>query len=491
MVLAMTHEEVVADLVRGEIRSYRQLPAMIYHFQTKWRDDPRPRGGLIRVREFTMLDSYTLDATWEGLSQQYQAHYDAYFRIFKRCELPVKVVKADSGMMGGKVSHEYMYLTPIGEDTLLFCENCGYSANRQIARFKRPRPAEEDLRPLQKTATPHTSTIEDLAKFLDIPTSHTAKAVFLVASLAVGNESSDRFIFCVVRGDMEINETKLANALASCGFGAASDIRPASEDEIRSIGAVPGYASPIGLTPIHNKKGGIMPYLIVVDELIPESFNLAAGANEEGYHLLNTNYGRDYEADLVTDIASATEGSLCPECGFGMHASRGVEAGNIFQLGTHYSDAMGCTFLDENGQAKPVIMGSYGIGLGRLLACIAEEHNDEYGLSWPASVAPYPIHLVSLGGQGSFVGDTANQLYTSLIEDGIEPLFDDRSESAGVKFMDADLIGLPLRLTVSERSLKQGGIELKPRKQSQRTIIPMSDLERDIKNLVANLDSPG
>ena len=310
MVLAMTHEEVVANLVRDEIRSYRQLPSLIYHIQTKWRDDPRPRGGLIRVREFTMLDSYSLDSSWEGLDSQYQAHYQAYFNIFNRCGLPVRAVKADTGMMGGKMAHEFMYLTSIGEDTLMFCEHCGYSANRQVARFSRPMPAVEDLLLSRKIATPHTSTIEDLAKLLEIPTSRTAKAVFLMGKFVTGNDSSDRFIFCVVRGDMEVNEYKLANALAAAGQGSVTELRPATEDEIKAVGAVPGYASPIGLKPASDAH----PYLVVVDELIPRSFNLVAGANEEGYHLLNTNYGRDYSADLVADVASAWDGAPCPEC---------------------------------------------------------------------------------------------------------------------------------------------------------------------------------
>jgi prolyl-tRNA synthetase len=483
MVLAMTHEEVVSDLVRNEIRSYRQLPALIYHIQTKWRDDPRPRGGLVRVREFTMLDSYSLDASWEGLDAQYQAHYQAYFNIFQRCGLPVRAVKADTGMMGGKLAHEFMYLNPIGEDSLLFCEHCDYSANRQVAQFAPPIILEEAFLPVKKVATPHTSTIEDLANLLEIPTSHTAKAVFFVGTYSTGSESIERFIFGVVRGDMEINEYKLANALGKLGFGPVTGLRPAVNDEIQSAGAVPGYASPIGLKPAAR---GSLTRLVVVDELVPHCFNLAAGANEEGYHLLNSNYGRDYVADLVTDIASAGEGFGCPECGHPMLTSRGVEVGNIFQLGDRYSQAMGCSFLDEKGESLPVLMGSYGIGVGRLLACIAEEHHDEQGLCWPASVAPYPVHLVSLAGRNPLVGETAGKLYSDLIAAGLEPLFDDREESAGVKFMDADLIGLPLRLTVSDRALKQGGIEMKLRDQPERTIIPLEEIISKARSVIDN-----
>ena len=457
MVLAMTHEEVVGDLVRREIRSYRQLPVLIYHLQTKWRDDPRPRAGLIRVREFTMLDSYSLDATWEGLDAQYDAHYQAYFNIFKRCELPVVAVKSDTGMMGGKLAHEYMYLTPVGEDTLVLCDGCGYSANRQIAIFTKAPAEQEAAKPLEKIATPHASTIADLANFLKLSTMRTAKAVFMIATMSDGVDYREIFIFAVVRGDLEVNESKLGNALAAAGKGTVIGLRPATEGEIRATGAEPGYASPVGL---QSPEGRLV---VIVDDSIPVSPNLVAGANENGYHLLNTNYGRDYTAEIVADIASAGDGSACPTCGAPMHTSRGVEVGNIFKLGTRYSEAMGCTFADEIGEKKPVIMGSYGIGVGRLLACVAEEHHDEKGLCWPASVAPYPAHLVALSGKSSLVEAQADEIYARLVANGLEPLYDDRPESPGVKFMDADLIGIPLRLTIGERSLKQGGVEVKPR----------------------------
>ena len=466
MVLAMTHEEAAADLVRNVVRSYRQLPALIYHIQTKWRDDPRPRAGLIRVREFTMLDSYSLDASWEGLDAQYQAHYDAYFKIFERCSLPVVAVKSDTGMMGGKLAHEYMYLTPIGEDTLLFCDQCGYAANRQVARFQRQPAMEAALRPLEKIPTPHTSTIEDLAALLQVPTARTAKAVFLMAAYEANSQLAERFVFAVVRGDSEVNEFKLSNVLSAIFPGPVTGLRPATEDEIKSIGAVPGYASPIGLDA--NQR-----WLTVVDEAIPASPNLVAGANEEGFHLLNTNYGRDYTAAQVADIASAGDAAACPECGSAMRASRGVEVGNIFKLGTRYTEAMGCRFLDEQGQSHPVIMGSYGIGVGRLLACLAEAYHDERGLCWPAAVAPYPVHIVRLSGKSGTVDAAADELDQRFQGAGLEPLYDDRSESAGVKFMDADLMGMPVRITISERSLKQGGVEFKQRTDNEVTVIPL------------------
>jgi prolyl-tRNA synthetase len=458
MVLAMTHEEVVADLVRREIKSYRQLPSLIYHIQTKWRDEPRSRAGLIRVREFTMKDSYSLDVDDAGLDKQYKAHYQAYFNMYTRCDLPVIAVASDTGMMGGKLAHEYMYLAPIGEDTLILCDECDYSANRDVAKFRKLAAEAEEMLPTEKVATPETKTIEDLAKFLSIPASKTAKAVFMVATMTEGTEDVEKFVFAVVRGDMELNEIKLTNVVK------AKMLRPAEEEEIRAIGAESGYGSPIG----------VKNCLIVVDDAIPGSSNLVAGANEEGYHLLNTNYGRDYEADIVADIAMAQDGDACHNCGNLLKAVRGVEVGNIFKLGTRYTDAMNATFLDDKGEAKSIVMGSYGIGVGRLLACIAEQYHDDYGLMWPISVAPYQVHLVLLPGDDSQV--VAEQLYDELQLAGIEVLYDDRDERAGVKFNDADLTGMPLRLTVSGRALKQGGVEYKRRDQKDRDIIQRDDV---------------
>lgn len=456
MVLAMTHEEVVADLLRSEIHSYRQLPLLVYHIQTKWRDDPRPRAGLIRAREFTMLDSYSLDADEDGLDQQYNAHYQIYFKIFHRCGLPVIAVKSDVGMMGGKMAHEFMYLNPNGEDTILICKNCGYMANSQIARIFKPSPAEEDPLPLEKIATPGAHTIAELSEFLQIPKSKTAKAVFFIATIMEDSQTREHLIFAVVRGDMELNETKLANTIQ------AQSLRPATDDEILSVGAEPGYASPIGLQDV----------IVIVDDLIPKSPNLAAGANEQGYHFRNVNYGRDFISERITDLVLAESGDPCPECSQIMVAERGVEVGNIFKLGSRYSQAMGATFLDQDGKPQPVIMGSYGIGLGRLLACIAEQHHDKDGLIWPISIAPYQVHLINLQGDNGL----AQQIYQELQNANIEVFFDDRDERPGVKFKDADLIGLPLRLTCGKRSLEQGGVEAKFRHQDERLIIPVNEL---------------
>lgn len=465
MVLAMTHEEVVTDLARREIQSYRQLPQLIYHIQTKFRDDPRPRAGLIRVREFTMLDSYSLDRDWEGLNKQYQAHYQAYFRIFNRCGLPARAVGSDMGMMGGKEAHEFMYLTLVGEDTLLFCDSCDYAANRQVANFKKPSPPDEAPEPLEKIATPEVSTIANLADFLNIPTSRTAKAVFFMAEMS--GDQPPLLVFAVLRGDMALNETKLTNALGAAGKGSLKDLRPAQDNEIEAVGATPGYASPIG---IDREK-----VLVIVDDLLPITPNLVAGANEAGFHLRNTNIGRDYQPDLVADIAMAEEGAPCPNCEGKLKASRGVEIGNIFKLGTHYSDTLGATFLEKDGESQPIIMGSYGIGVGRLLACVAEEYHDDAGLIWPVTVAPYPVHLVVLSSKDGTAEEAAERLYQTLVGAGLESLYDDRDERAGVKFNDADLIGLPLRVTVSARSLQNGGFEFKRRDQEERWIVPMDE----------------
>lgn len=467
LVLAMTHEEVVADLTKKFIQSYKQLPLMIYHIQTKWRDDARPRAGLIRVREFTMKDSYTLDANEETQDQQYRAHYQAYFNIFNRCALPTVAVLSDNGVMGGTLSHEYMYLSEIGEDTLVICEACGYTANRQIAEFQKSEPVVEDLLEMEKVKTPGTKTIADLAEFLKIPESKTAKAVFLIATVNENEQDVEKLVFAILRGDMELNETKLANAII------AKALRPADDEEIEVVGAVPGYASPVGLKDV----------LVVVDDLAAKSTNLVAGANDEGYHLLNVNFGRDFEAQVVTDIASANEGDPCPNCSTPVITRRGVEVGNIFKLGTKYTEAIGATFLDENGKAKPVIMGSYGIGSGRLLQSIVEEHNDEHGIIWPISVAPYHVHLVALrNGE-----DEADKLYAGLQKAGLEVLYDDRKESPGVKFNDADLIGVPIRVTVSERSLKESSIEVKLRKEKDKESVPLAEAVEKVIALKAEL----
>ncbi len=456
LVLAMTHEEVVAELCKSEINSYRDLPRLIYHIQTKFRDDPRPRAGLIRVREFTMKDAYSLDTDNAGLDAQYRAQYQAYFNIFNRCALPVIAVGSDVGMMGGSLAHEFMYLTPIGEDTLILCDNCGYSANRQIASFVKPKPPEDAPLPLERVATPGTVTIDALAAFLQVPASQTAKAMFM----ATERERQDGSfvlepIVAIVRGDHELNETKLANAVD------ATDLRPMTDEEIAKIGAVPGYGSPLGVTGA----------TVAIDDLVAASANLVAGANEEGYHFLNSNHGRDYSADVVADITAARDGDPCVVCGSPLRATRGVEAGNIFKLGTRYSDAVGATFLGSDGQRHPIVMGCYGIGVERLLACAAEEHRDGRGLRLPITIAPAQVHLCCLGAAGSPASEISDRLYGELQARGVEVLYDDRDERPGVQFADADLIGLPLRVTVGEKSLAQGGVEVKRRDSETAEVV--------------------
>ena len=462
MVLAMTHEEAVTDIARGEIDSYKRLPLFVYQIQTKFRDDPRPRAGLIRVREFTMKDAYSFDRDQEGLERIYADNYRAYFRIYDRCGLPSIAVSSDTGMMGGKVAHEYMYLSPIGEDTIIICDECGYTANRQIAEIKKEYFKEEE-RPIEKVATPHAKTIDDLASFLSIPPQKTCKAVFMVGSFIneKTGEEEDKLIAAFIRGDMEVEEAKLQHAAK------ANSLRPAHEEEIRACGMVPGFASAIGA------KGD---FITIVDESAAYSNNLVAGANEEGYHFINTNFKRDYDG-IVADIASAREGHLCPKCGKPLKASKGIEIGNIFQLGTKYSEAMNCNFQDESGVQRPVIMGCYGIGIGRLLACLAEEYNDESGLKLPITVAPYDVHLVSL------VKDTeiAEKIYLELLDSGIDVLYDDRKESAGVKFADADLIGVPIRITLGNRSLKEKKVEVKLRATGETTSYDIENLAKEIK----------
>jgi prolyl-tRNA synthetase len=459
MVLAMTHEEVVADLLRDLVKSYRQLPAIVYHFQTKFRDEPRSRGGLIRVREFVMKDSYSLDADAAGLDHAYDLHYAAYVKIFERLGLETVAVGADVGIMGGSLAHEFMALNDAGEDTLVICESCGYAANQQIAPLGAPDPAPEEMRPTEEVATPETPTIASLAALLGVGTDRTAKATFFVTG-------DGRLITAIVRGDFEVNETKLSNAVKAIG-----GLRPAQTEEIKVAGMEPGYASPIGA---HDTT-------VVVDELAARSPNLVAGANRHGYHLLNVNSGRDFTPDLVTDIANARAGDACPNCGSPVVLRQGIEVGNIFKLGTDFTRALGSTYLAEDGSRNLVVMGSYGIGLGRAMACIVEAHHDDKGISWPASVAPYPAHLVSLGAsRDPAVSEAAEGLYTRLADAGVELLYDDRDESPGVKLTDAELLGMPRILTISPRSLAAGGVEVTERASGERSVRPIADAERTL-----------
>ena len=471
MVLAMTHEEVVADLLRDIVRSYRQLPVILYHFQTKFRDEPRSRGGLIRVREFVMKDSYSCDRDEAGLDAAYQAHYGAYERIFGRLGLETVAVSSDVGMMGGSQAHEFMVLNPYGEDTLVLCDACGYAANQQVARGPKPDPAAESPLPMEEVATPGTTTIATLAAFLGVGPERTAKAAFFVTG-------DGRLVTAIVRGDHEVNETKLVNAI-----GATGGIRPAQVEEIRARGMEPGYGSPIGATDT----------LVVVDDLVARSPNLVAGANREGVHLRNVNVPRDYVPDLVTDIVTVREGDPCPVCGAAVMLRNGIEVGNIFKLGTKYTAALGATYLDEAGERHPIVMGSYGIGLGRNVACIVEAHHDERGIVWPAAVAPYAAHLVALGAaREPRVVEVAERLHELAAAAGPdrEILYDDRDESPGVKLTDAELLGMPTILTVSPRSLAAGGVEVTDRATGERSTIPIEAAEQLVSGPRAGPRSP-
>jgi prolyl-tRNA synthetase len=456
MVLAMTHEEVVGLLLADIVKSYRQLPIMVYHFQTKWRDEPRSRGGLIRVREFVMKDAYSCDRDTAGLDVSYQAQHDAYVRIFERLGLATVVVASDVGIMGGSQAHEFMVLNPAGEDVLVLCESCGYAANRQVARIPRPDPAAEEPLAIEEVATPGTTTIATLAAFLSIPEARTAKAAFFV-------RGDGRLVTAIVRGDHEVNETKLANAA-----GTTTGLRPATVEEIRAAGMEPGYGSPIGA---HDTT-------VVVDELVARSPNLVAGANRLGFHYRNVNVGRDFTPDVVADITNAQEGDPCPTCGQPLILRNGIEVGNIFKLGTRFTDAAGATYLGEDGVAHPIVMGSYGIGIGRNVACIVEAHHDEKGIVWPAEVAPYAAHLVSIGeARDPRVSEAAERIHAFSVAAGREILWDDRGESPGVKFTDAELLGMPWILTVSPRSLAAGGVEVTDRATGDRSTRPIEDVE--------------
>jgi prolyl-tRNA synthetase len=459
MVLAMTHEEVVADLLRDIVSSYRQLPLIVYHLQTKFRDEPRSRGGLIRVREFVMKDSYSCDRDAAGLDHSYQLHHEAYSRIFERLGLDTVVVGADVGIMGGSLAHEFMVLNPHGEDTLVLCPRGDYAANQQIAMTHKPEPPADDPLPIEEVATPGTATIAELASFLGIGADRTAKAAFFVTG-------DGRLVTAIVRGDFDVNETKLTNALK-----AFSGMRPAQAEEIRAAGMEPGYGSPIGA---HDT-------VVVVDELVARSPNLVAGANREGFHLRNVNVGRDFTPDVVVDIVNAREGDPCPVCGDPVALQNGIEVGNIFKLGTDFSVPMGATYLGEDGERRPIVMGSYGIGVGRNVACIVEAHHDEKGIAWPESVAPYPAHLVTVSaGKDARVAEEAEGLCARLAEAGVEILYDDRDESPGVKFTDAELMGMPRILTISPRSLAAGGVEVTIRASGERSVRPIAEIEAEL-----------
>jgi len=480
LIFAPTHEEAVADIARRELTSYRQMPALIYQIHTKYRDELRAKGGLMRMREFTMLDAYSLDADAAGLDRAYERIATAFERIFQRCGVRYIAVEASAGEMGGREPREYMALAAFGEDTLAICPNCGYAANLEVAtadwatRTTFERSNVQTARPelvegferFDEVATPNCQTIADLAAFMGVPESATAKAVFF--------DTPERgLLFVVIRGDLEVNEIKLR---AAAGVSA---LTPATAEQIAAAGAVPGYASPVGLRVLtederRKTKDQLEPsdsssvlrlpseIFVIADPSVVSAGPLVAGANRDGHHLRNVVYGRDWQATQVADIATVRSGDPCVRCGAPLAFERGVEIGHIFKLGTHFSEALGANYLDQNGVAKPIVMGSYGIGVERLIQVIIDQHHDDAGIVWPAEVAPFDAHLVRLG-NGDAVRAAADRFYDELVTAGVRVLYDDRDESAGVKFNDADLIGLPVRLLISERLLATDQVEFKRR----------------------------
>jgi prolyl-tRNA synthetase len=439
--LGPTHEEIITDLARHEIKSYRDLPKNLYQVQTKFRDEPRPRAGLLRCREFIMKDAYSFDADEAGALASYETMRKAYRRIFDRLGLDYRMVSADSGAMGGSTSAEFQVLAQSGEDVLAACGSCEYAANLEVATSGPLPPSADakaaDVPPIKKVSTPGKHSIEDVSGFLDLPPQRFLKSLVYVAGKDV--------VLAVVRGDHEVNEVKLARALE------VDEVRLAEPDVVKRVtSANVGFAGPVGFAG-----------RVLVDRVAADVAGAVAGANETDHHITNVVFGRDYQGE-VRDLRSVAPGDPCPSCGGKLELYRGIEAGHIFVLGTHYSAKMGATYLDKDGENKPLVMGCYGIGVSRLVATAVEQHHDENGIVWPVSIAPYPVHVVQLGSEPEVV-DAVAALERDLRARGIEALVDDRDERPGVKFKDADLIGIPFRVTIGAKSLKNGSVELKPR----------------------------
>ncbi len=477
MILGMTHEEAVVQIARTELNSYKQLPAAVYQIQTKYRDEARPRAGLIRVREFTMKDAYSFHTSQESLEEFYQQQHEAYTRIFKRVGMKNCLsIESDSGMIGGKVSHEFMAIADCGEDTIFATEDRSYKANREVAET-RLEFVKEEPKELEKVHTPNCRTIDELAAFLGIQPSNTCKAVFY-------KDMEGKLVFVCIRGDLEVNESKLKKVLG------CPDVAFADDALIESVGAVPGFASLYSIDPSKVRA--------IVDRSAAESSNLVVGANEKDYHLLNFNYDRDVpvkEGIIVTDIATAREGDPSPVDGKPLQMLRGIEVGNIFQLGIKYSEPMKCEYLDQNGKTHPMIMGCYGIGIGRTAAAVIEQNHDDHGPIWPISIAPFQVHIIGLNqNQDQNVRALCEEYYNTLQAKGVEVLYDDRSEKAGSAFADADLIGAPLRIIVSPKTLAQDCVEYKHRDWERRSEQMQKDsvIERvlnDIAEMTAALDA--
>ena len=465
MVLGMTHEEAAVHMAMNVASTYQKYPFMIYQIQTKFRDEPRARSGLIRVREFTMKDGYSFHTSQKDLERYYKRCYRAYERIYARVGIPeVVAVASDSGMMGGKVSHEFMLLTDIGEDTIVLCPECGYRANMEAADCIVHNDPDEAMAPLEKVATYDNKTIEEVCSFLHGSAEKSAKAV------VYQRNEDDSYVLVFVRGDLEVNETKLRNYLKA-------EVHPAVE--IDHAGLVAGAIGPV------NPAKGIT---VVYDRSLEGTRNLICGANEEGYHFTGLNMDRDVPNAEYVDVAKATVGGVCPKCGkHSLTIKNGIEVGNIFQLGRRYTESMGMTYDDEKGNRVNPIMGCYGIGVGRLMASVCEEHHDQYGPVWPISIAPWEIEICALRADQAHVKEEANKLYKSLMDEGYEVLFDDRTVSAGFMFSDADLLGSPVRIVISPKTLDRGVVEIVTRDKTIKEDVPLECAMQRTKEIVAEL----
>ncbi|MDP4146251.1 MAG: proline--tRNA ligase [Bacillota bacterium] len=441
--LGPTHEEVFTDIARNEIKSYKQLPVNLYQIQTKYRDERRPRFGVMRSREFIMKDAYSFDKDFDGLDISYEKMYNAYTNVFRRCSLECKAVAADSGAMGGSGSAEFMVKSEIGEDEIAFCTSCDYAANVEKAPSSPEISAKEEMKELQKIETPNVGTIEQLMNFFNTSADKFAKTIIY--------NVDGKIVAVMVRGDREVNEVKVTNAL-----GGAIEFEMADEKTVyNATSAKIGFAGPIGIK---------VDYLFVDNE-VANMYNFIVGANDTGYHYSNVNYGRDFEG-TVGDFRNVIEGEKCPKCGKPLTLARGIEVGHIFKLGTKYSDAMGATFADENGENKPLVMGCYGIGINRTMASIIEQHHDENGIVWPLAVAPYQVVVIPAVSKNENQMKAAEKIYEQLRKIGVDALLDDRNERAGVKFKDADLMGIPIRITVGKK-IDEGFVEFKLRDKEE------------------------
>ena len=466
--LGPTHEEIFTDIVRNDISSYRQLPMNLYQIQTKYRDEARPRFGLMRSREFIMKDAYSFDRDFAGLDKSYDEMYAAYEKIFTRCGLDFRPVEADTGAIGGSNSHEFTALSEVGESEIAYCEKCAMAATTERAECVDAPEETAEMLPIEEVNTPGTKTIEEVADFLGIDKSRTIKALLFVTYDDLGEEKE--YVAAFIRGDRELNMIKLINALKIPEHA----IEFADEAKISSVtGCVGGFTGPIGL---HDCK-------IVVDSELTGLKNLCAGANKEDYHIKNVNYGRDYEGDIVTDLKLLKEGDPCPICGAPVKHARGIEVGQVFKLGTKYSEAMNAVYKDENQKDQLIVMGCYGIGVTRTLSAIVEQHHDENGIIWPVSVAPYHAIITLVKPKDEEQSKVAEDIYDKLSKAGIEVLLDDRDERPGVKFKDADLLGIPVRITVGKRA-PEGIVEFKLRREENKSEKTIEQAVKDVIDLV-------